>query len=324
MSSFSRAVLPTLAVVLVACGTRFVEPNPPELRRVRHSLTSPIIDEPVAWLLLVDLHITNPADCAAAQARIDAQLRETLLANGRHGVPIATIEIAPTCTQSPWRWLDVNAVEELLVDARDRLSPRLRPLIVYVNNVDLALSPDLSSALASIPERFVARGGLRPVLIGIAHAKARETVPFDVPLDWTFSGDAALTSSLLTLANAELPHRTQLWSGVQPQVLLEPDVVPTVSELKVCSPDGPLEPTGFTLDGMARPIDLQTPPRYRVLLTDSLAVPPSSFVAESIDLELELCSGNCDRFVRTDEGALAEWNAVPGCFSTEPAAEVAE
>lgn len=321
--SSSRAILTIFVVTLLGCGARFVEPNPPELSRHLHIVEASIIDEPIAWLLLIDLQIGNANDCAAAQARIDAQLRESLTANGRSGAPLATVEIAPACTQQPFRRLDLPALEKRLVDARDRLSPRLRPLIVYVNNVDLQIGAELAADLAVLSERYVASGGMRPVTLVIAPAEAREGLLADHAFDWTFSGDAALTSALLSFADAHLPHRTQIWSTVPPPPLLTPDLASSAAEFKVCHPDERIEPVGFALDGNASRVDPQSAPHYRILLPDALALPASSFAPETIAIEVEICRAHCDRYVRTEEGALVAWNAVPGCFSDGDAEEMA-
>lgn len=312
-----RAFTALALAALSACGTDFYEPNPPGLSSLTRRASSRSQAEPTVYLLILDLYMPSAASCDVARQDL---IR--LVSGAIHGRdPEATVlpleMLPPTCSQAPFRRLALGGYPQAIEALEVKLGRRIRPLILYVNNVDLALPTSLSGDITQL-HATVTEGGLSPFVWGITTARVKNQLGFlDRAIDWTFSGDPSLEAAFTATVAADLPLLTRTGSGEEIP-LLDADQLATVQQLKICS-DASIEARGFVLDGSAVVVRREDPPRFVTHFSPLLAVPRTAYSDQTVALSMELCTANCDRFL--EDPALRTrraWNRFHGCVLGAP------
>ena len=191
----------------VACDTAFVEPTPPTLVGGKRVFAPVPIVEPVVHALVVDFEIPDPAHCAATVARAEAVLR-SIAASGRSAA-LPTVHLAPGCRQLPFRFFDASLIEQPSREAEASFpGSAIRPVVLYVNNVDLPLPFGVTEGLRALRFSATAQGRLAPRVYGLALEKARASGGFDAVGSWTHAGDEAMWTAVEELIGREVPFES--------------------------------------------------------------------------------------------------------------------
>jgi len=305
----------SLAIATVAlscaCGADFVEPNPPRLVRQRIDYQGSSTAEPAVWLVIADLFLEHDEDCPSAISWLSGSVRAALPLSQSGVRELPAIQPSP-CTQPNARSIDPAAIDAALRGAEAAFPGRaVRAVLVYANNVQLAVPAQIASALDAARRLAVARGALQPRLWTLLLASVPNSINADRVLVWTYAGDPALSQQVSQLASDELPFTSDAALVTQPLPLFERGPA-GVRVFKVCSVDQGVQPVGFAADGTPVNVDAAHPPQYRVVLPSRLAVPRSQFQPRHAGLEVEACLDHCDRYYGDEP---VRWLARPGCLS---------
>ena len=296
--------------LLCACGAEFIEPNPPHLVRTRIEYQGSSAAEPAVWLLVSDLFLEHDEDCAQTVAWLGASIRSAVPASVPGTLELPALTTSP-CTQPNSRTIDPAAIDAALRGAEAAFPGRaVRAVIVYANNVLLAVPGQIASALDAARQLAVARGALRPRLWAVLPAALAGGVAAERTLLWTYAGDPTIARQLSQIAADELPFTSDTAVPTPPLSLFARGP-PGVLVFKVCEVDDGVQVLGFPSDGTAVSVDSANPPEYRVLLAPRLALPRGQFAPQRAGLEVEACSGHCDRYYGDDP---VRWLTRSGCL----------
>lgn len=298
-------------LLLCACGAEFVEPNPPRLVRARIDYAASSSTEPAVWLVVSDLFLEHDEDCAATVSWLGASVRAAVPASAAGTLELSPIQTSP-CTQPNTRTIDPAFIDLALRGAEAAFPGRsVRAVVVYANNVVLAVPGQIASALDSVRKLAVARGALPPRLWAILPARiANAGVLADRTLTWSYAFDPAIERDIARIAADELPFTTDA-AVVTPPMAVFASGPPGVRMFKVCGIDQGVQALGFAADGTAVSVDAANPPQYRVTLARRLAVPRFQFQPLHAGIDVEACMDHCDRYVGDDP---VRWLTNPGCF----------
>lgn len=298
-----------IAALLCACGADFIEPNPPRLVRTRIDYQASSAAEPAVWLVVSDLFLEHDEDCASAVAWLGGSIRSAIPASAAGTLELPAVQISP-CTQPNSRAIDAAAIDRALRGAEAAFPGHaVRAVIVYANNVLLAVPAQISSALDAVRRLAVARGALEPRLWALLPPALASGVRADRSLVWTYAGDPQITRQLSQMAAEELPFSSDA-AVVTPPLQVFARGPAGVRAFKVCEVDGGVEVLGFPRDGTPVPVDPSYPPEYRVALAPRLALPRVQFQPQHAGLEVEACLDHCDRY-HGDEPV--RWLTRAGC-----------
>jgi hypothetical protein len=186
----------------------------------------------------------------------------------------------------------------------------VRPVLVYANNVQLAVPGQIASALDEARRLAVSRGGLEPRVWALVPASVAGGVRADRTSSWTYAGDPALSRGISQIAADELPFTSDAAVTTPPLGLFERGPA-GVRVFKVCAIDDGVQPVGFAADGTPVAVDAAHPPQYRVALPVRVAVPRAQFQPRHAGLEVEGCLDHCDRYYGDDP---VRWLTRPGCL----------
>jgi len=218
-----RALASFALVLACGCGNHFVEPHPPQLERAQATYTAGSAGEPTSYLVVLDLYLERSAGCADQHAFALQTIRAAM---GPEAIEIAVEDASPTCAQLSTRSIDPLAVDTAIVAAQAaHAAAHLRPILVYVNNIDLPITHPLIDQLAAIRSRSVARVQQAPLYWALAAAKPAGDLRSDRIVPWTFTGDAALGATLRSLASADLPLQSETGDVAGPLPLLGEDAL---------------------------------------------------------------------------------------------------
>lgn len=275
-------------------------------------LDHPVVDEPVVYAVLLDLHIPDPLECQSA-TRMVLEAARSFLPPGREGIELQAQEIAPGCAQPVQRRIDLVSLQEGVQFSRERFGDvRVRPLFLYVNNVALPLSADLRADLQSLRSLGTAT---RPAAVfGVGSAAVLEE-QFDASVAWTFSADSRLRTAIETTGNSMLPFRSRRPAVEMP--VLSPALLGRAQRLLWCNPGVSLIPTGFGASATA-PVDPLLPPTVRSAEPEVWLEWSSQVQPISVPLEVEVCTANCLRYVHDPvSGTITRWSNLTVCLEPE-------
>jgi hypothetical protein len=296
--------------LLWACGADFIEPNPPRLVRARVEYQASSVAEPVVWLVIADLFLEHDADCPSTLAWLGSSVRAGIPAGAPAMLELPPIQISP-CTQPITRTIDAKAIDAALRNAEAAFPGRaVRAVLVYANNVRLALPGQIVAAFDAVRQMSVARGALEPRFWAVLPAALGGALRADRTLVWSYAGDAAIARQIAQIAAEELPFSSDA-NTVSPPRPLFARGPPGVRAFKVCQTDQGVQTLGFPADGSAVSVDAAHPPEYQVKLSARRALPRAQFRPLGAGLEVEACTDHCDRY-SGDE--LSRWVTRPGCL----------
>jgi hypothetical protein len=301
--------VPALAL-LWSCGADFIEPNPPRLLRARVDYQASSVAEPVVWLVIADLFLEHDADCASTLAWLGTSVRAGIPAGAPAMLELPPIQTSP-CTQPNTRTIDAKAIDAALRSAEAAFPGRaVRAVLVYANNIRLALPGQIVAALDAVRQMSAARGALEPRLWAVLPAALAGGLRADRTLVWSYAGDVAIVQQIAQIAAEELPFSSDA-STVSPPRQLFARGPSGVRVFKVCQTDQGVQTLGFPADGSAVSVDAAHPPEYRVTLSARRALPHAQFRPLSAGLEVEACIDHCDRYYGDEP---FRWVTRPGCL----------
>jgi hypothetical protein len=303
-----------LALVLVlGCEARFVDPYPPELSRLRRGLELKVVDAPMVYGLVFDLHLPDATECNRIKSRLTQTFRAALLPPGREGLEMPAQDLSPGCVQLNTRQLSTSTYEQQLRVAEERFgSGRVKPLLIYFNNVELPPPLGVQSGFNWLR----GRSSGAPMLWALATPEARQGVTFDQTAAWTYSSDPGLTTGLEGVARTKLPLVQIERPSADGYPLFTSQELTWVREFKGCTTLSTLSGVNFTYGPQAIRLDATRPPRFRVTVPQQQGPAPrdSKLQPLVVRFEIEVCRAHCERSYEPPNGEPAVWNTTPRCL----------
>jgi len=310
-----RVAVAALAAAAAACPAGFVDPNPPALQRVEKVWSPPVENEPVVYALMLDLHLARGLDCAATKSQIASRVRSILITSSTPGIELPLVDISPDCRQAPTRHFDASALD-LAIQGAERTygSRHVRALLLYVNDIDLPIPESIQSDFSSLRIFLANRGAPLPVTWAITLGRGQDEALFQRLMEWKYSTDTGMFGALTSTAAIELPLQAL---GSTPQggvpVFTPAEAAPIV-EWKFCGPaDVRTTAVNFTYDGKAKRLSPTSPPAFTFDVPTAEPVMKSGFNFTPVRFFVEICTANCDRYTRLDDGSVTIWDKTTGC-----------
>ncbi len=299
------------AAVLLSCGGDFVEPNPPALEWLDQRRVVQTRFEPVVLAVVVDLSIRDEESCAEVIAALRDVHREAATEPVRNALMVPPVVLTPGCEQTRDRRLPESLREELERAVAELPGHEVRPVVLYVNNLDVPLSSGLAADLKALRQPL--SNGQAPVLWGVVLPAVEAQLDLEILHPWTWARDPALLPAIRDGLDARLPP----WSEepLERVDLLPADVRARAHAVKVCDHSSALSAGSVPVDGSAVSLEevgdpylsVGGPPRERARIGP--LTPP-----RELTWRVEVCGGHCDRTVRGEHGALGpRWSRSVGC-----------
>jgi hypothetical protein len=306
-----RTILPALLVA--ACGeVHFIDPNPPLLFRNTAEFTSSSVSEPLVWVAVTNLFVQDSGQCASARQSTVAAIRAAMARAGGRQMELAAQDLSPDCRQRGETRLDVNALRAAFAAAATALSPgRVRPVIVYADDIDLLLSGDLPADINTV------RNSVRPsaaFLWTISFEAVASQLGADRRIAWSYSGDANLTGRIAEMVSADLPPQSTASLTSGPVPLLQGGQLDVTREFKVCAVPSEAAPDSYPTPHLTHVLDGSRPPTITFQIPQLLTVPKSQFASSTFTASVEGCMANCDRyFIGTPGADPFRWDEMADC-----------
>jgi hypothetical protein len=302
------------AVLGAGCEARFVDPYPAELTLLQRELVVKVEDAPMVYGLVFDLNLPDATECSRVKARLTSTLRTALLPSGRTGLELAAQDLSPGCMQTGSRRFSLGDYDQQFRQAETRYGAgRVRPLLLYFNNVELPPSYLLQSDFLTLKNQ----GTSAPLVWALAPAKAVQGMGFDMNRPWTYSGDPRLTAPLEEAARTQFP----LVQYAQPPAagfpLFTAEELTWAREFKGCTRTSLLSGANFTYGPQATVVNRAAPPRVLLTLPPQQQPPrPRNQLQDMVTrFEVEVCRDHCERsFESPPDGAPVLWNKTPACL----------
>jgi hypothetical protein len=304
-------------VLLLSCGqVHFVETRPPRLFHAQAEWRTGAAPEPVLWMPVLDLFIERPQDCAPAKAWTLAAVRAAMSANEMFKIELPAQDLSPQCNQPPERGLDIAAAQAALQRAREA-NPQLhlRPIVVYANNIDLAVAESLRVSLLGFKGAEAAQARPVPLVWSLSRQEVALQLGADNGVKWSYTGDSALAARIAAIAAADLPLQSDTNFRAGPLQLLTGQEMARARLFKVCTVPRGVTLAGAAGDGRATATDVAHPPLFSVDIPQRIGLPRSKFQPQVVTVPVEACEGNCERYFNFRPGEEPRpWNATPGCL----------
>jgi hypothetical protein len=288
-----------------------VDPLPAELARLQRSHEVQAAPAPVVYGLVFDLYLADATECARVHQQLTSALRAAMLPGTREGMELAAQELSPGCSASPGsRRFDRAAFDSGVWAAQQRFGAgRVRPVLVYFNNLALPLPSGLRSDLQLLRD-----GSSKALVWALTLQPASATgLPFDLAQPWTHSADPALSAPLEKAAAAQLPLE-QVRPPAEGFPVFTASELTTIREFKGCTNLGALSGLNFTYGPRATKVSAAAPPRVTMALPAvGLPTPRGTVQALSVRYEVEVCRANCERTYEPPDGEAVFWNTTSGC-----------
>ena len=313
----TRNKVAAIGVALCACGgTLFVDPNPPQLRRVVAQYITRAAAEPLLYVQLADLYVEDPNTCVFAKGWFLDVTQKAMQGATSSQLALAPQDLAPDCTQREGVALDTDSiVRDLQLLIANNPRAHLRLVIVYANNLNLPLPAARSQSLSTLSARLTALQGMPPLLWLMASKAVARQVAADTALDWTYAGDPSMVTALRGAVQLALPLQTEVGTVSEQQPLLSGLELARAQQLKLCASDAAATVTGLPAPGVAATLDRSALPAWQITLPPQLAATKANFSPHTVTAKVELCDGNCDRFFKVDpDQAQRGWNVIKGCL----------
>src|SRR3954462_5352933 len=141
-----------VALFSIACGeVHFIDPNPPQLFRAQTKFTPPAIDEPIVWISISNLFFEDAGSCDWSHQTTLGAVRAAFAAVGGQQVELPAQDLSPDCRQRNAAVPDVAAVRAAFASAVAAFpSARIRPVVVYLDNIDAPLDSGTAGSLLSL------------------------------------------------------------------------------------------------------------------------------------------------------------------------------
>lgn len=308
----SGSTVAALLVALATACTRFVEPNPPVLVRGERTVSPAQTVEPLVVGVVLDLHVADPAACDAIYRRALGELRGVALSSGAFVRELQVQDLAPGCVRDPRRTVSLGELDTALRAAESDLRSfgTVRAVLLYVNNLDSPVGPDVAEALRAVRDAAVARGAPPALVYGLVCPRAAESWAFDATVSWSHAADEPMWWAVRTRLSTDLPLVSR--AGWAEAPLLDPAVFGVTLALKICRASPGVTIVDCPRSGAPCPVQERPAPRVVATFAPLRAVPRSSVMPAAAVASYEACTGRCDRFVELGD-RLARWGAFAGC-----------
>jgi hypothetical protein len=173
-----------LASASCACGTQFVEQNPPRLVRSEATYTASSAPDPTVWMLISDLFLEDASQCTAALSWLEGTIRSALSSIDAGALELPSIAVS-SCTQPATRAVDGRAIDAAVQDAEAKLVGRpVRAIVVYANNLALRPPPAVGAGLVQAQSLAKTRGAQVPLLWMLLAGQVAAPVNADGVAQW--------------------------------------------------------------------------------------------------------------------------------------------
>ena len=299
----------------------------PEVVTAQHVLNPPIETSPIIYQVILDLDIPIAERCATAAPAIEALTAEYMRGDGAAVRRLQTINLSPGCDQTNDRTVAAAHIADVVKQTVTTFTEVHHQYhFLYFNNLDGPLPAKLTQSLADL---FAALGGSPPghELQTIPWLFSRPNtaiseLPWIYPGAWTTYDDPTFELMLDTYSTNNLPFRTQLHRWDVPVPLLSPQDVETYAgkRIKVCTASHDIHPVSSA--GFFEPsweITTANPPAYQVDLPEKVVVPASSFVANRVQVNYQICTRYCEDHGYVTEAGIGEesWVDSVACASKD-------
>jgi hypothetical protein len=301
-----------LALLVAGCGeVHFVEPNPPRLFQHRAGFTALSVSEPLVWVAVINLFIQEASECAWARQTALAAVRNAIGSAAAQQIELPAQDLSPDCRQRFETPLDVESLRSALLAARAAFpGAHVRPLVVYVDDVDLELPGSVLSAFANA-RNFTAPPAL---LWAVSLDTVAHQLGADRQIAWQYAGDPTLPTRLGDAALAELPLQTTAALTSGPVPLLDATQLEVTKELRVCTVPPEAMPDSYPARQTTHLVDPGNPPTITFQLPQQTAQPKSLFVKPVFEVLVEGCTANCERyFIRSAGSDPYRWDQLGYC-----------
>jgi hypothetical protein len=304
-----------MSTLLPGCETYFVDPHAPDLSTLPREQVVKVRDAPVVYGLLFDLNLPNASECTRLKNQLTTAFRAALLPTGREGMELPARDLSPDCVQRGSREYPSFTYENDSREAVNRFGEeRVRPVLLYFNNVELPLPLNLQRDLNQLQE--LSRAPAQVWALATPDALSGVRVAQSAP--WTYSTDPRLTAKLEETARAQLPFLELERPPSDGFLLFTPKELSSVREFKGCTSSRTLSGVNFTYGTHATPVDAGRPLRFQLDIPKQSPVPRTQKLQPvTFSFSLEVCHERCERFYPAlPDGELLAWNATPRCFLT--------
>ena len=286
-----------------------MEPNPPRLFHNRAEFTSAAVSEPLVWVAILDLFIQDTTGCAQARAGTLAAIRAAISHVAVPQIELPAQDLSPDCRQRGERALDVPALQAALASARNAFrGAHVRPLIIYVDDVEAQLPPDAFNTISAM--RAIDGNHLWTVSFdGVFTQLGAER-----QIAWTYAGDPALAARLDEAVKADLPLQSTATATSGPVPLLGAAQLDGTREFRLCGPPRSAVDGSYPEPLVAHALDRGNPPTVNFAIPQAFAMPKTQFGSSTFTALVEGCTANCDRFfIREPGDDPSRWDQMTRC-----------
>jgi hypothetical protein len=263
------------------------------------------------WIAILNLFFEDTGGCDWARAATLSALQQGFARAGARRLELPAQDLSPDCRRRPQQTVDVAGVQAQF-DAAQAAFPdaHVRPVIVYVDDVDLPTSSETLIALRAVRSRPDA-----PALFwAVSYPSVAGQLAADRAIPWTYAGDGDLVNRLGAAVKAELPLQSTAALSSGPIALLSAAQLETTREFKLCKDPDP-DASGYPEVGPAHALDRAHPPSITFAIPQRVALPKPLFQTSTFDVAVEGCTGNCDRYFIGEPGAdPIRWDETAGCL----------
>jgi hypothetical protein len=262
-------------------------------------------------MAIFNLFFQDASGCAWAKETTLSALRQGFALAGGQQLELAAQDLSPDCRQRGQRPLDFSGLNGGF-DAAQAAFPaaHVRPVIVYVDDIDLSIPSDTAAALGGVRSMSNVPG----LLWAVAYPSVSGQIRADRAVAWSYAGDSELVARLGAVVKADLPLQTTAAVSSGPVPLLTAAQLATTRQFKVCkAPDA--NAAGYPTVGPAHVLDRAHPPTVTFALPQRVAIPKSLFETASFSVPVEGCAANCERYYIGEPGDdPIRWDEADGCL----------
>ncbi|HEX3903747.1 MAG TPA: hypothetical protein VH853_12980 [Polyangia bacterium] len=299
---------------------------------------------PIIYQIVLDLEIPIPDRCASAVQTIETLVYKYMHAGNVPTVPVVELPTqniamdptatggSPNCAQVNNRSLPAADMAEAVLQTISTFSQVHQQFIFfYFNNLDSPLPSTLTdsfsalfTSVASAPAPYDVRVLSWLFNPGLAAATDTSLWTWTQP-PWQEADDPTFEATLASYATANLPYESQTHDTGTPVPLLTPDLAAADSggQIKIC--DSSPMVTAADVNSPVQifktpswPILEANPPGYLVTLPAQIAVPFSSFVQSSANVDFQVCTSYCDHpYITTAGPGATSWSQSYQCAVTQ-------
>jgi hypothetical protein len=311
----------------------------PQLTDMQQVFTPPVEKSPVIYQIVFDLEIPVADHCLSSRQTIESLVDKYM---GMAGVPVTKLptkniavdttgmDEAANCHQIDGRTLPAADMAQAVMQTVAGYPQAYQQFhFFYFNNLASTLPQTLTDSLQALFDGLTLTPPPAPCqqlrlinwLFNPGEARLLGNLQWSMPEAWMSADDPNLEQTLKLYAQQNLPYTSQIYDPSVPIPLLSAADAATYDGglFKICASSTFVQPAYTspvqTLDGASSwPIMASDPPGYLVNLATNMSAPVSSFVQQSVDVDIQLCSAYCDHGYNSTAGSLvSSWTTSAAC-----------